>query len=524
MTAFQGDHPLPTFVSFADREADRDFVRLLLPRLNEQPLRVWNYHREGDEIPIGTPIGDHLKRMIEQSRVFVVVLSSHALRSWWVEQEVVFALDRQRAGLLKVIPVVSRELAITRDWPGGFRPLADLCAQPIDFGSPEDLEVTVQRVCRTLAIDFLPLIPEHPRLPYRTRFLREFRDACEAHRFSDRATENDRGTFEYLMRLLGQFGAAARDRRTPEALRAIRLFCLVCEHEFPHFRLYYPSITQGVWEILSGELEGAERTFERVMARGEVDESVYSALGHLSLEKGEYARAEQHYRTAHRLCPSDSAAEHGAILAAALQGKPSPQLDAALARFDADSSIEGADRVKIDEMKGLAWKVAGRVRESERVYADLAGRNAASPGAILHYAELLQEQGRFQESYDLLRKDLAREADAALLLEAARMAAHQGDLKWAETCLGWLRAREPRSRQYVLELAMICRGTGDHARAQRAMSELLRRGAFDAPRSADDFYCDGAAQWLCGDHARAQYDFERSGYDERLHYARVFGR
>jgi hypothetical protein len=33
---------LSVFVSFADRKGDREFVQLLLTRLNEQPLRAWN--------------------------------------------------------------------------------------------------------------------------------------------------------------------------------------------------------------------------------------------------------------------------------------------------------------------------------------------------------------------------------------------------------------------------------------------------------------------------------------------------
>jgi tetratricopeptide (TPR) repeat protein len=522
MSASQADLPLSTFVSFADREADRDFVRLLLPRLNEQPLRVWNYQREGDEIPIGTPIADHLTQMIEQSRVFLVVVSNHALRSRWVEQEVACALERQRAGLLQIIPIVSRELAVDRGWPGSFSFLADLCAQPIEFHSPEDLENSVQRICRTLRIPFRPLLPEHPRLPYRTRFLDEFRDACEARLAGARAAEHDRGTFEYLMRLLGQFGAAARDHRTHEALRAIRLFCLVCEHEFPEVRLYYPSLTQGAWEMLCGDLETAERTLERVKARGNVDESVHTALGHLALEKGEYARAAACYRQAQALCPNDSAASHGVLLAEALSGVPVVDLDAVLDRLDADASIVGNDRVKVQELKALVWKVAGRSVESAALYAALVNRKEATAGAILQYADLLQQEEKFDKAYDLLNRSVRLERASPIVLEAARMAAFHGEADVAEGWLQELIEGDRANRVYRLELAIIYWNNSDFQRAADVLSELLSHETFGLPQTEVDFYCDGAAQWVCGDRKRARYDFERSGYPAHLSYEFIF--
>lgn len=522
MSASQADLPLSTFVSFADREADRDFVRLLLPRLNEQPLRVWNYQREGDEIPIGTPIADHLTQMIEQSRVFLVVVSNHALRSRWVEQEVACALERQRAGLLQIIPIVSRELEVDRGWPGSFSFLADLCAQPIEFRSPEDLENSVQRICRTLRIPFRPLLPEHPRLPYRTRFLQEFRDACEAHLAGARAAEHDRGTFEYLMRLLGQFGAAARDHRTHEALRAIRLFCLVCEHEFPQVRLYYPSLTQGAWEMLCGDLEGAERTLKGVIARGDVDESVDTALGHLALEKGDYARAAACYRQAQKRCPDDAAAAHGVLLAEALSGVPVANLDAVLDRLDADASIVGDDRVRVLELKALAWKVAGRAKKSAALYAELVRRNEATPGAILHYADLLQQESEFGKAYELLKKRVGPGCASPILLEAARMAAFHGEVELAKRWLKELGRREPNNRVYPFELAVVHWNNSEDSQAADVLSRVLSHEDFGLPQTEVDFYCDGAAQWLCGNRERARYDFERSRYPAHLSYEFIF--
>ena len=60
--------------------------------------------------------------------------------------------------------------------------------------------------------------------------------------------------------------------------------------------------------------------------------------------------------------------------------------------------------------------------------------------------------------------------------------------------------------------------SGDRQSAKKLARSVLDRSQFGLPVSANDFFCDGFANWLLGNRERANYDFERSGLSSENHY------
>jgi Flp pilus assembly protein TadD len=473
-------------------------------------------------LPGGTHVRERLRHEIDSCQAFLPVLSSNAFGSGWVAHEVAYAIQRQSEGVpLKIVPIISTKLPINPSWPKPFDWVPAVRWRLADFESL-DIENLVVDLCRDLGVDYQPLLPPHDRLPYRERFLQEIQEAYRTERAKPRRTERERAVFEVLMRLLGEFGAAVRAERNDDALRTIRLFCLTCEHEYPALRLYYPYVARGAWELQTGDFQAAERTFTDLLQRPEVDESTFGALGQVSLERGEHEQALAYFRRACECCPSDPATVSNEILARILCGLPI-DLNAALAKLDHLSPSLGRDSDHVQEVKARAFKNAGKPYfvQAEQLYRDLVRRGVATYGVLTDYAELLRVQRRYKEALELLRPYAHDRADTNLVIEAARLAEQCRCFDEAERMWCLLLDREPMNWRFVLELALVYWHCGHKERAKQVLAALLTDEA-RLPQTAEDFYCLGAAQWLCGDRSLAEYDFQRSRFASSLYYARVF--
>ena len=97
-----------TFVSFSSK--DYAVVRRLLARLKvQQPLSLWDYSCEGEEIPGGVDITPFLTKQIDDSNLFIPVVTSNSHGSQYTRAEVAHALNCRESGRLKIIPLVDRE-------------------------------------------------------------------------------------------------------------------------------------------------------------------------------------------------------------------------------------------------------------------------------------------------------------------------------------------------------------------------------------------------------------------------------
>jgi len=70
--------------------------------------------------------------------------------------------------------------------------------------------------------------------------------------------------------------------------------------------------------------------------------------------------------------------------------------------------------------------------------------------------------------------------------------------------------RSERRRQFLTEFARMLDAVGRQAEARAVCEQHLRDSMAEPPRTREDFYYDGLANYLLGRHERARYDFERS--------------
>jgi hypothetical protein len=93
-----------TKVFFAHSSVDKDFVRDLKARLSRRRVHGWI---DDEQLPPGTPLRSALAEVIADPSVAVIaVISSHSVKSRWVQEELELALDYAQPKRPKLIPLV----------------------------------------------------------------------------------------------------------------------------------------------------------------------------------------------------------------------------------------------------------------------------------------------------------------------------------------------------------------------------------------------------------------------------------
>jgi Flp pilus assembly protein TadD len=510
-------HP-QVFVSYtkrpADGQGDRDFVRRLFGQLETQSLNLWVYEDEEGEIRGGQRIDGILQQRIDQSHVFVPVVSLNSFQSSFTALEVSYALQRSAAGKrLLILPVVSHRVTAEwhGPWPEPYAALSGIRYHVVDFDSPCSLDEAILALCADVGVEYRPPLPQDPRMPHMDRFLDEVRRECP------RRDDRENGVFRRLMGVLNQFSAAVNAQQFEPARRMMQFFCLMCEYEFPQTRFYYPYIVRAVCETLTDDLDAAEQTFRGLLDNPRRDESLFSGLGYLAYQQGDYQQALAHYREASRLCPDDPAARAGIVLNAVMTGE-SVDLDEAFRIIEASHVALDEDRHTVQSVKAFALASAGRLQEATFLFTQLVQQGRADAATVIHFGRLLKRQGNLAVAVDLLRRFETRFADPVLLHDLATYTAFAGNLAEASRLFQVLIRRCPHERRYRGELAQVLWRSGDRVGAKKAVSPLLDPRSFQPPQLAADFFFDGLANWICGNLDRADYDFGRSGFPPEQHY------
>jgi Flp pilus assembly protein TadD len=510
---------LPVFVSFTKRGGDGEFIRRLIARLEEQPLVVWKYEDDEEEIPGGQDIPAYLRQQIEGARLFVPVVSLASFQSAYTRLELEFALHQHATGRMRhIIPLVSHRVYAEwkEPWPDVYQDLERLRHRVVEFDSPTSLEEAIIALCADAGVDYRPPLPQDPRLPFLDRFVAEIREKCP------RRGDREIGIYRRLMIVIGQFAEAFEHEQFERARWLMQLLGMMCEFEFPDENFYYPHVVRGVCELLAGQREAAEDTFQRLRQNPLADESVYGALGYLYQQRRDYAGAKQCYQEALRFCPHDPAAKVGLVVNSILAGEAlNPELESLLR--DADQCVlpTDDDRKALCAAKAIALASGGHFSEASRLLNEMAQANELDAATVVHFTRWLQRHGRLRAAVQLLEQFRSCSDDAALLQQLTYFTAFQGDLAGALQYAWQLVVREPSHRQYRVDAAQLAWRLGDVAKARDVCAPLLNSQLVAPPQSANDFFLDGFAQWICGNVERANYDFQRSGFPHEKHYSRL---
>ena len=499
---------LKTFVSFSSK--DRDFVRALFARLAAQPITLWDYSSEGEEIPGGEQISSYLRARIHHCELFIPIVTQNSQNGDFTKIEVACALERKiRQAHLRIIPLVDSALLSFHKWNEPFEALKAFRFYEIDFKSKASLETAIQRICFDLQIDYNPLITEDPRLPFMDRFQSELDHEVPLH------DERTNIIHRRLQQALTDFTGAFENGDYRFAEKAMDYFTSTCEYEFPQKSFYYPYIVKGVCLMARGEWIEAQEIFRSLLNHEKIDENVFGGLGYIKQQQGCYKEASCYYHEALRIDPHDAAAASGVLINNVLCGNFGA-INNLLAILEEGEKLVPEDQIRSDKIKAYALASLGRSREAMAIWNRLIEKDYVKPEDIINLSKVLIDIGKVGESVQLLEHFTARFTDSfELLHNLASLYWITGAQDKAIERFEAIARENPDNRQYCFDVIFCLWKTDSAERARAFARQLLNSGL---PETIEDFYRSGFANWVLGNDDRAKYDFERSGKPETEFY------
>ena len=520
-----GVPPLKTFVSFSSN--DDIFVSKLLARLRAQPLNVWLYSMEGEEIPGSANLAVYLQERVAQSTLFIPLVSAASLESRYTTIEVKAALACHQAWGLPIVPLV--DVAVKdKPWPDYYEPLRSFRYFEVDFKHHAHWEEAVRRICecdacKAVGVKYLPFNPEDVRLPFMDRFHREIESFHrEIKNRPPRDKERAYALHERLLRTVNTFAAAFEEQDYPGALRATEYFLALCEYEYDGEPFYYPYIVKAVCLIALGRLAEAAELLNQLQRRKPPDaeaneNSVLGALGYVKQALGQYGEAADYYRESLKRDPSDAAAATGVVVNEVLSGRRK-DLEEAIKVIQKGTFLTEQDRLNARAVDAMGLAQMGRSREAAEILLELKRLGQATPDTLINFAKVLFDLRQTTAAEEVMEELVAQfPAEIEVRRQAARLYIDCGPLQQAVPHLEALVSLQPKDLDVLFELLNVLVRTGERQQAKRRADELLAI----LPSAPDHFYYTGFANWLLGKADRAYYDFERSGHGPEEYYDRL---
>ncbi|MCX6842182.1 MAG: tetratricopeptide repeat protein [candidate division WOR-3 bacterium] len=505
--------PCPrVFISFSSR--DIAFARELFDSLMRQPVDVWDYSQRGEEIPVGSPIPTYLREQIAASDYFVPLLSANSTDpaiGRFTTLEVRHAIDCGMLQQHRIIPVV-----LTDREPGSlggpYDELRDTMHLDVDTRDWRSLEGLVQRLCGVLSLDYVPWIPDHPRLPFAERLRAELRDSDLS-----RAEYRDLGT------LVAEFTRAFADGRWRAALELVTYFVMACRYRLPSSAPYYPLIVKGVCELQLGLLAEAETTFRQAVQHPRHDENGVGGLGHVYFRQKRHDEALAAYEKALAICPKGEELEIRFNILSTRVELNGHELDpGVLADFDTEQ-LPPEEKLDVLNLRGLVAYRQGKLADAARHFSLMRQQGIYDTTSLLYHCSALRDARRCDEAVLLLESEAEKRKDTNVYHYLADLYLKTGKVPAALTLYERKLCPDPvRGRQFTIEFARVLYATAGKAKLREVCERVLDRRHFRNPATPEDFFYDGFANYLLGNLDRARYDYERSAgfcktyYDELL--------
>ncbi|MCX5682312.1 MAG: hypothetical protein NT049_01330, partial [Planctomycetota bacterium] len=298
---------------------------------------------------------------------------------------------------------------------------------------------------------------------------------------------------------------------------------MMAEYEFPNEPFYYPYVVKGVCEISCGQLMKATETFNALLKHPRVDESTYSGLGYICQQQGMHCEAMEYYRKSRTCDPSDPTARAGELTNAILCGE-AVDVEQALQGLNLGAIENLEDRAKIRAIRAFALGSVGRLAEAEAEFDSLIAQGWVNASILVNFATVLVKHNRRQEARDLLVRHCRQFPDRALFHLMATLSFQIGEWDKAQDQFAALVERFPLVRQYRIDAAQVFWHADNPVRAKQLSAPVLDPTVFSLPRTENDFFFDGFANWFLARYERADYDFARSRLPPEKHYARLMQR
>jgi tetratricopeptide (TPR) repeat protein len=372
-----------------------------------------------------------------------------------------------------------------------------------------DVEETVARVCRDLAVTYRPLPADDPRFPVLSQFEAEISGNVP------RRTARDIAVYDRLQRAIGEFREAFQAGRLRKASDVITYVIGTCEYEFPRDVFYYPYVVRAVCALLQDRLVELPPILDVLRDHPKRDEHYPALLGMLSFRQGAFNDASRHFRAAF-----DETERRGHAGASALAWLVQTHLhlnapimlSGVLESLDAAETHTEAERKNLERLVAFAEARLGSPERAEVRLRALIARGKPDADVLGCLALVMDRLGRTEEARGLLETHCSELGDHELYRQTlGSLCFRTGRFHQALEHFLTLVAREPPRRQYFADAIEVLWGMGRVGQARELASTVLDSRRFGPPTTPNDFFIDGLANFVLDRRERAEYDRERSG-------------
>lgn len=262
------------------------------------------------------------------------------------------------------------------------------------------------------------------------------------------------------------------------------------------------TLSKAVSLHLEGKLEPAARLLAKAIEEGEKDPGLFSALGHIHYELGDYAAASQAYGQLAEVEPLHRTAHFNrAVCLGNLK-----DWDGAASCFRRATETDAS---RADAMLGLGISLIhlGRPAEAMTPLEKYLSLVPDHEQALLGAAVALQQTGKHAEAVEQYRKVLARNPRSEeALSNLIAMFLEKKDLASAQRYAAMLAEMQPESPISVEALAALAFQDGDYPTAVRYCRNLSEM----APDRYENWFNLGVAHHKAGNYERAAQAYRQA--------------
>ena len=492
----------------------------ILTRLKAQPIQVWNFQAPGEQIAPGEDIKRACERRIDESNTFALLVSNAAFDSDWVKFELHHALERRRNDPLDLIVIVDKGVEPSEKWPEPFRKLRETMKLSVDFSAMAGIESAVFKICNHLEAKYAPPPIEEPRLPFMTLLFEEFEKVLGNSPY-------EAAVYDRLLRILMEFYEEFKKEDYPKATAHLDYFIQSAEHEYPNSRLWYPHILRAVCDCLQRRYPEALKRLSQINmstsacpAPPRLRSTVHATIAYVYYHQKDFRAAADSYSRAIDEYPDD-ATDRCNLVIATLEAGGSIDKARAFTDIDGCSLLEG-DKSRIELAKARVCALTGSHHEAMRRFDSVVKTGAEDVNLVSPFALYLRQIGQCDRARKLMRVCVdAHQSDVFARLLLAKLHEECGDSDEAADEYRKILQQCPDDSTMHVQALRGLWSTRNRKEALALAKDILTRFTEAPPCTSDEYLAAGAANWITGDRARAEYDFERSRKPrDRWHYSK----
>ena len=497
------------FLSYA--LADAELASIISADCTAQGFEVWEYASRWKKEDLGFAVPEECAELIQRATWFVPVVSADSVNpsnGKYMVMEVEYASEIGLIAQGRVVPLLQSK-SKPKNWFTPFDLLENLGVVRINPDDEREYLREIALLCRRLNTSYRPVIKNRFHLPFWEAFMNEVDSMRKNYpdtwnlmpvitefdrHFGKRAWQQARELIAYFNESVRFISATDGTRHPPHALM-VQAYC----------------------EIETGHFETAEDLLERASTEEPVAPELLGLTAHLHMSRKENYKARENLVLALARCSSEELGDLFYYLMPLIElGEAISEKNRKLVLDTDISTWEPKLRTTVYNARAILHYQNGRYRtvinllDETRTY----GQHDTTTIIYAHLAWIKLERNAEAES---ILTAAIRESRSNSRIRAVTINFYLAEFYLTTGMVGkTLTIYEKHlvkpgviTRRFAVQHARILKRLGNEKRTRTVCLRILG-GQFPTPRSCEDFYYDGFANYLLGNSERAQYDFERS--------------